>query len=98
EVELRGPAQVRWLDALEREHDNLRAALAWCLPAAESLPRDETSPAGETGLRLASALAGYWWSRGHRGEGLAWLEQALAQGPAAPAALRAKALAEFGNL
>jgi predicted ATPase len=46
EPELYAPEQRRWLDQLEREHDNLRAALGWSLGAAEV----------ELGLRLASAL------------------------------------------
>src|SRR5205814_357340 len=48
--------QLRWLDILEGEHDNLRAALDWCA----------ASPDGaECGLRIAAALWRFWWDRGH---------------------------------
>src|SRR5207248_10980922 len=42
---LLGAQQQEWLERLEREHDNLRAALDWC-------EQDETS--GQAGLRLAA--------------------------------------------
>src|SRR5205823_7140008 len=50
EPELRGPEQVVWLERLEREHDNLRAALAWSGAQGE----------GEAGLRLGGALKRFW--------------------------------------
>jgi predicted ATPase len=78
-----------WLDRLEAEHDNLRAALAW------SAGHDET----ETGLRLAGALLSLWWVRGHLSEGRAWIDRLLAlQGVDARTAVRAKALNTAGIL
>jgi non-specific serine/threonine protein kinase len=55
---------------LEAEHDNLRAALAWC--EAEPTRRLD-------GLRLAAQLNWFWWFRGHFMEGRAWLERLLAK-------------------
>ncbi len=54
EPELRGPDQVRWLDRLEAEHDNLRAALAW------SQLESSSERARAAGLRLAGALSWFW--------------------------------------
>jgi predicted ATPase len=77
----------RWLDRLDRERDNLRAALAWSL-----------SPAGEVewGLRLAGALAWYWMRRGVMGEWRTWLEALLARADERPTLARAKALYAAG--
>jgi predicted ATPase len=80
EPHLRGtPGQ--WLDRLDVEHDNLRAAL------------DRLDAAGETQLlqRLAGALWRYWYLRGHLSEGRRWLERAVAASDDATAP-RAKAL------
>jgi tetratricopeptide (TPR) repeat protein len=87
---LTGPDQERWLDHLESEHDNLRAALACSL---------ETGSAVQT-LQLAGALWRFWYVHGHLDEARRWLGQALAscQGAAVPASLKARALHGAGNL
>jgi|SRR5579859_1350881 len=66
--------QPAWLDRMEQEHDNLRAALAWCLSAPDR---------AELGLRLASRLMWYWYAFGYWKEGQGWLTRALAQTGAA---------------
>ena len=68
EPALGGPDARSWLDRLELEHDNLRAALEWSLG----------QPAGETALRLVAAMARFWWIAGHFGEGSRWSHRALA--------------------
>jgi predicted ATPase/DNA-binding SARP family transcriptional activator len=70
EPELRGAAQAGWLDRLEAEHDNLRAALEWSL----------SQESGITASRIAVALSGYWHGRGYLSEGREWLERALRHG------------------
>ena len=86
---LRSAEQLPWLERLEGEHDNLRAALVWGL-----------SPAGEsaTAMRLAAALAWFWYLRGHFSEGRGWLDRALAAPEKAPASTRARGLNGAGNL
>ncbi len=72
-----GPAHMAALDRLEAEHDNLRAALAWSLqtPAAGPTPADGERAA--IGLRLALALAYFWYRHGHAVEGRRWLDRAI---------------------
>jgi predicted ATPase len=82
EPALRGPDQLAWLDRLEMEHDNLRAALA----------RIQAAGSGEAGLRLTVALLWFWYVRGYASEGRRWLESALEQGADAAIPLRVKAL------
>ena len=88
EPELRGPQQAAWFDRLEREYDNLRAALN-CL-----LEREE----GEMVLRLGGALWGFWFVRGPIREGLTFLERALGGSKEVAVPVRAKALWSAGNL
>jgi predicted ATPase/DNA-binding CsgD family transcriptional regulator len=72
-------AEAVWFDRLAAEHDNLRAALAWAV--------DRGTP--DLLLRLVAPLWWFWRTRGHVGEGRAWLERAVAAG-GLPADLRAK--------
>jgi predicted ATPase/class 3 adenylate cyclase len=78
---LHGPTQLAWLERLETEHDNIRAALGW------SLTRDP-----ETALRLGAALFWFWYYRGHLTEGRDWIERALATGATAKPEVQARAL------
>jgi len=87
---LRGPAQVAWLNRLEGERDNLRAALHYAASSGEV----------ESALRLAVALAPFWDAHGHLSEGRRWLDTLLASPLAAavPATLRARTLLAGGRL
>jgi predicted ATPase/DNA-binding SARP family transcriptional activator/DNA-binding CsgD family transcriptional regulator len=89
ELGLNGAEHARWLERLESEHDNLRAALSWLL--------GEGGDAG-SGVRLAAAMWPFWFARGYLSEGRRWLEGAASRsGPAATPA-RAKALNGAGSL
>jgi len=79
--ELWGADQQRWYARLDREHDNLRAALAWA----------QARPDPELLVRLAGALGPYWEARGQLSEAHRWLDAALATEPVSPWA-RARAL------
>ncbi len=82
EAALDGPLLTSWLDRLEQEHDNLRAALHWFLEAG--LP--------VMALRLCSALERFWVVRGYRHEGPTFLERALGRSAGVAPSVRAKAL------
>ena len=98
ERELVGPHQATWLEQLEREHDNLRAALEWALKPDED--RNEAQRRIEVALRLAGALRRFWQMHGHLKEGQSFLEQALSasEGIMVSAQARAKALIGAGTL
>jgi DNA-binding CsgD family transcriptional regulator/tetratricopeptide (TPR) repeat protein len=75
--------QAAWLDRLEADHDNLRAALRWCTDRGEA----------EVGLRLGGALWMFWFMRGHLREGRDLLGHLLASAATQQSpAPRAKAL------
>jgi hypothetical protein len=93
---MHGPEQQSWLERLESEHDNLRAALTGCLPLTDP-PAGRAPSDAAAGLRLAVALARFWFMRGYLSEGRRWLT-ALLEGTAAPAELRGKALHAIGGL
>ena len=79
---LREAEQESWLERLDLEHDNIRAALSWAISHEEV----------EIALRLGGALQGFWYTRGHFGEGRGWLEQALTKDERSSKAVRIKAL------
>jgi predicted ATPase/DNA-binding CsgD family transcriptional regulator len=85
---LTGPQQVAWLDQLEKEHDNLRAAVKGSL---------ENGQIG-TAAQLCGALGGFWYARGHLREGIGWLDATLPGSSTLPARVRAKALMWAGVL
>lgn len=70
---LGGEDPVPWLDRIEVEHGNVRAALDWAIGADVALA-----------LQLVSALRPFWEVRGHWAEGLRWADLALAADDGAP--------------
>ena len=86
--ELKGANQLEWLERLEAEHDNMRAALSWALERKEA----------EVALRLGGAQ---WWLgivRGYHSEGRRSLQEALAIEVRGSPEVRAMALAGIGRL
>jgi hypothetical protein len=65
---LEGTGQAGWLERLEPESANLRAALLWALEQQES----------EMALRLSGALFRFWEARRYLLEGRTFLERAVA--------------------
>jgi predicted ATPase len=75
--------QQDWLERIDREHHNVRAALAWAL----------TRPNPELAARLAAALWPYWHEYSHIYEGSSWVSAVLdlsADGDDLAPALRAE--------
>lgn len=68
--------QPAWLTRLDREHDNLRAALGWSTEGTSD-ERRRTNDLPSPALRLAGSLVWFWYFRGHLSEGRGWLERAL---------------------
>jgi predicted ATPase/transcriptional regulator with XRE-family HTH domain len=90
EQALMGAAQATWLERLEREHDNLRAALEWALANEAGV---------ETAGRMGAALWRFWRLRGHISEGRRWLAQIIHRGQSGQdSVLWAKVLFGAGSL
>ena len=98
ELELGGPQQAAWLELLEREHDNLRAALAWSLEQAGEEGTRGNECGREIALRLGGALRGFWRVHGQISEGRNFLERALAVREGSEAFVQAKALIATATL
>jgi predicted ATPase/class 3 adenylate cyclase len=80
EGNLEGGDQTAWLDRLEVERDNIRAALRCWLASGQ---RAEV-------LAVAARCWRFWWMRGYWDEGRMWLAEGLTgndSNPAAPKAL-----------
>ena len=89
EPHLRGAQQLPWLRRLDREQENLRAALGWLI-AYEDV---------EKALRFSVALWWFWQTRGYWSEGRRWLKAVLAlTGTGARKEMRARALSAAGEL
>ncbi len=84
---LTGAEQATWLNRLEQQHEDIRAALRY------AIERDN----GNAAVRLAGSLWRFWLAHGHLSEGRKWLEQVLKL-DSADISLRAKALNGCGNL
>ncbi|WP_051717692.1 ATP-binding protein, partial [Streptomyces sp. NRRL F-5727] len=70
EPRLRSAEQLPWIDRLERDLDNIRAALHRAL----------TVPDEATAFRLVLAMGWFWWLRNYRPEGLGWTRYTLSLG------------------
>ena len=81
--ELRGPNDLLWLEKLEIEHDNFRAALGWAISSPDIDP--------QKALQLSGALYDFWIYHGH-GEGYRWLAEALKTTPDTPTVYWCRAL------
>lgn len=89
EPKLRSGEQLEWGERLERDMENLRAALRWSLAQT-----DLEGP--ELAQRLAGKLARFWYVHGYWDEGMTWTEQSLENRAITPA--RAGALMGLARL
>jgi len=85
--QLQGNEQRRWLDLVELEHDNIRAALELAISRG----------AVDAASRIAFAVWRFWQIRGYLREGLVWCERVLALTGADPAS-RLRALEAAGGI
>ncbi len=81
-----GPEKILPLERLEREYNNLRAAVQW------SLEQGEAGHSMETALRFGVALEYFWHQHGYIGEASDVLKRALASSEGVAPLLRAQAL------
>jgi predicted ATPase len=79
---LRGGNQVFWLERLEHEHNNLRAALTWVTGSPDH---------AATAMQIGTLLHPFWMARSHISEAREWLTRILALDPA-PSLIRANLL------
>jgi len=89
EQELSGPGQAEWLERLDAEHENLRAALTWNV---------EDGGLTKVQLNLAVVLWRFWLVRGYWEEGLSCLQRVSSVESVGPfAAERSRAFNSCGH-
>lgn len=94
-IEISGPGQILWLERLEQEHDNMRAALA----GARQDTAQHLVESALLGLRMGTALQPFWRVRGYWSEGREQLRLLLSSvGAQQPTSERAGALMAAGVL
>ena len=88
--ELTGPDGARWLDRLELDHDNVRAALDWAVEQGSA----------DVALRIVGAIWRFWQIRGHLHEAQVRARRVLEMPSAAgqPATTRARAIGAAGSI
>lgn len=88
EPEILGADQILWVERLEAERDNFRAALGWAFGRGDT----------ELALRLIGSLRRAWVARGYLSETRKWLEAAFQRSAAVPLQVEAKALYGLGRV
>lgn len=82
EIKLNSSEQITWLNRIEQEFDNIRAALSWAM----------ANRLGEAALKIAASLRQFWHIKSYWIEGRQWTEAALKAAGNAPNRLKAKGL------
>jgi len=82
ETGFEGGEQSVWLDRIEQDLDNVRAALGFAFESEKV----------ELGLRITAALSRFWRAHGHVTEARHWLARGLTHADGVPAEVRARAL------
>jgi predicted ATPase/class 3 adenylate cyclase len=86
--QLAGSSQREWLDRLERDHDNVRAAIDWAV----------AEPEPEIAARLGFAMWRFWQQRGYLNEARARLASMRGQGWSLPPVVEARLLEACGGV
>ena len=86
--ELQGANDLVWIENLEMEHDNLRAALSWSLESPDIDP--------QKALQLSGALQDFWDTCGYTNEGYQWTSKALKNAHDSPTSDHCRALVSAG--
>jgi predicted ATPase len=87
EPKLTGPEQHRWLERLDTDLDNIRAAFEWLAARPER---------AEEAVRIAGDLTIFWYVRARHATGLEWLDRAVALSEGTRSAPRVRALWGYG--